>query len=237
VRPGVELARRLGLARLFFFFVFEFDAHPTFETRVHDGRHLIRHAERRVEDPRLLRLVQVELALGPQVGRDAEITEPPLEDHLPFDLELLLHLGDLSVDRDVDRPLAGIGQPIAEALLEPVLPKEVGHAGERAGLGRERSVEAELELVGDAVLELGLECGREDGRDLARRDLERFDRRHVDVLLELDLAFGERLRGVRERERPGIRARNAWERDEGDEGDERQGKAGMGHGKGIAKAS
>jgi hypothetical protein len=145
----------------------------------------------------------LELALEPRVGDEAESTcDALLEDELPLDLELGLLLGELAVEGDVDRPLSFVGEAPPQALLHPVADGHLGDVGDARGRDRsQRPVEGDLELVGEAVLDLGLEERREERRALAVD--ARLARHEIDVLLHLDLSLRERV--VRVRERQGTR--------------------------------
>ena len=93
-------------------------AHPALDAGVEDGRDLVGHAERGIDDPvALVRIEVLVLALAPEVGHDLQIADATLEDDLGLELELALVLDELSVEAHVERPLrplrraAGAGAP------------------------------------------------------------------------------------------------------------------------------
>ena len=49
-----------------------------------------------------------------------ELAEPAREQDLLLELELVVELGELEVDADVDRQLVGLGEPVAQALLDAI---------------------------------------------------------------------------------------------------------------------
>ena len=85
-------------------------------------RDLVGRAERRVDHHVALViaghrvLLEIELVLGPEVRRDAQLAEPPLEQHLGLELDLAIVLRELAVEADVDRPLARIGEALLDAI-------------------------------------------------------------------------------------------------------------------------
>src|SRR5262249_34672219 len=114
-----------------------------------------------------------------------------------------------------ERKIALFGEAITEPLLRAV--EEEPAAGVRVLL--EDEVGAELEVIGDAVFELGLHPVElvEDEPLISGIADGGADRGRVDVLLHLGAAFGERLVGVGEGERSGVR-KGDGRRESGDEG-------------------
>ena len=68
-----------------------------------------------IEHPVLLVDGVVEFPLGPGVRRDAQLAEALLQDDLRLDLELGRVLDELTVEREIDRQLPLLREPVSGA--------------------------------------------------------------------------------------------------------------------------
>ena len=178
---------------------------PVLEANVDRRGDLEGRARGWVDHPLLLPRV-IELALGPQVHEEREAPDALLQVDLGLDLELVHQLEHLAIERDVDRQHVGVGDPVAQALADAVELR--GHdavGGDRAV--RALEVEARLQPIGEAVLDLGRH-DRLEGRGLSAGNAVVGDGREVDVLLDLQRTLAQGRVRVAEGQLVGRRLRN-----------------------------